>query len=105
MFLDTRNTNYVPLNDATNQIVFAEDATGVESVMIGGRLVYENRRFANIDTDGLAARAEAVVARLGAGNAAAKELALKLEPVVASFCGGLAKQPFHVHRYAGGDEG
>lgn len=105
VFLDLRNTNYVPLNDATNQIVFAEDATGVKSVMIGGRLVYENRRFANIDTDGLAARAEAVVERLGAGSEAAKELALKLEAVVASFCGGLAKQPFHVHRYAGGDEG
>ena len=68
-------------------------------------MVYENRRFANIDTHGLGARAEAVVERLGRGNEAAKKLVLKLEAVVASFCGERAKQPFHVHRYAGGDEG
>src|SRR6185369_1158539 len=36
VFLDRFNLNYVPLNNAVNQVVNAEDGTGVESVMIGG---------------------------------------------------------------------
>src|SRR6185503_5919081 len=38
VFLNLANANYIPLNSAINQVVNAEDATGVASVMIGGRI-------------------------------------------------------------------
>lgn len=101
VFLDRHNLNYVPLNNAVNQVVNAEDGTGVESVMIGGRMVYENRRFPQLDFAALSAKAEAAMERLRAVNGDAQRLALKLEDVVGSFCVGLASGPYHVHRFCG----
>jgi len=99
VFLDLKNLNYVPLNSAINQVVNAEDATGVDSVMIGGRMILDHGRLTTIDVERLAASAEAAMARLWDVNGQALELALRLENVVGSFCVGLAQSPYHVHRY------
>ncbi len=104
VFLDMANLNYVPLNNAGQQIVHAEDGTGVTSVMVGGRLVYDAGRFVTVDMVGLRAKAQDAVERLGRANAPARDLARRLEPVVASFCGGMAASHYHVQRFAGGDE-
>ena len=56
VFLDLGQINYVPLNDPGNQIVHGEDGTGVESVMIGGRMVLEGRRMVTVDEAKLARR-------------------------------------------------
>lgn len=101
VFLDLKNLNYVPLNSALNQVVNAEDATGVDSVMIGGRMVLDRGRLTTIDVDRLVARAEAAMDRVWDTNGRALELALKLEEVIGTFCVGLAQSPYHVHRYCG----
>jgi guanine deaminase len=101
VFLNLKNANYVPLVSAINQVVNAEDATGVHSVMIGGRMVFDNGRLTTVDLDRLGARATATMERLLSANGKALELALRLEDVVGSFCVGLAQSPYHVHRYAG----
>jgi guanine deaminase len=103
VFLDRRNLNYVPLNDVTNQIVNAEDGTGVDSVMIGGRMILERRRLTTVDYDSLAARAERAIERMRGVNAEALELAHRLEPVVGSFCIALGSQPYHVQRFVEDD--
>ena len=106
VFLDLRNLNYIPLNSAINQVVNAEDATGVASVMIGGRMVFDHGRLTTIDLDRVIAAAEAAMERLWAVNGKAFELAARLESVVGTFCVGLAQRPYHVHRYIGhGDAG
>jgi 5-methylthioadenosine/S-adenosylhomocysteine deaminase len=99
VFLDRRNLNYVPLNDVTNQIVNAEDGTGVDSVMIGGRMILDRGKFTTVDYNGLAAKAEKAIERMRGANAEALELANRLEPVVGSFCIALGSQPYHVHRF------
>lgn len=103
VFLDLDNLNWIPLNDPTNQAVNAEDGTAVDSVMIGGRMVYANRRFPGIDMAALRHRAQNAAERLRGANAEMRAFAAKLEPVVACFCGALAREPHHVHRYAGGE--
>jgi guanine deaminase len=105
VFLDRRNLNYVPLNDVTNQIVNAEDGTGVDSVMIGGRMILERGRFTTVDYDGLAEKAERAIERMRGVNAEALELANRLEPVVGSFCIALGSQPYHVHRFVEDEPG
>ncbi len=102
VFLDLSAMNYVPLNDPTNQIVHAEDGTGVEAVMIGGRMVMEGRRMLTIDENKLARDAQAAAERLRAANADSKALVDKLEAVVGRFCVGLSRQPYHVERHAPG---
>ncbi len=103
VFLDAANLNYVPLNDPVNQVVNAEDGTGVAAVMVGGRMVYEGGGWRGFDKDELRNQADAASERLLAANADARAFATRLEPVVASFCGGLAHRPYHVDRYGGGD--
>jgi 5-methylthioadenosine/S-adenosylhomocysteine deaminase len=88
VLLDLGAPHYIPLNDLASQIVFAEDGTGVESVMIGGRWVVRDRRLLTVDLEALKSRATEAVARLKAANAEAWTLAQKLHPHVAQFCCG-----------------
>ncbi len=102
VFLDLDHVNWIPCNDPTNQIVHTEDGTAVHSVMIGGRLVVENRKLLTVDLAGLATKVEKVRARLEAANRPARALYDKLEKVVGTFCPGLAREPLHIDRFAGG---
>ena len=104
VFLDLTGVNYRPLNDPTNQVVYCEDGTGIDSVMIGGRMVLDHGRITTIDEAKLHRDAEAAIERLRAANAENKVLVERLEPAIGRFCMALAREPFHVHRYAS-DEG
>ena len=90
VLLDLSALHYIPLNDLASQIVFAEDGTGVESVMAGGEWVLRERTLVNVDVAKLARDAEEAVGRLSAANAEARELSEKLAPHVGHFCSGLA---------------
>jgi len=99
VLLDLDHPNWLPLNDPVNQLVHCEDGTAVDSVMIAGRMVIENRRLLTVDLAKLRERAEAARERLAAVNADNRRLYEALAPVVGSYCPGLARQPYHVHRY------
>lgn len=99
VFLDLHHVNWIPMNDPVNQIVHAEDGSGVHSVMIGGRMIVENHRILTVDLPKLAAQAAASQARRAPLTAEAKKLYDRLEKVVGTFCPGLAKAPLHIHRY------
>src|SRR5580700_2581217 len=99
VLLDLDHPNWMPLNDPVNQLVHCEDGTAVDSVMIGGRWVVQNRRPVGIDLARLRQRAEAAHDRLAAANADNKRLYEALAPIVGSYCPGLARMPYHVHRY------
>jgi 5-methylthioadenosine/S-adenosylhomocysteine deaminase len=99
VMLDLDHPNWLPLNDPVNQLVHTEDGTAVVSVMIGGRLIVDNRRLTTIDLNRLRDRIAAARERLAAANADSRRLYEALEPVVGSYCPGLAATPYHVHRY------
>lgn len=99
VFLDRKNLNYVPLNDLTNQIVNAEDGTGIDSVMVNGRMVLDRGRFTTVDYDSLAEKAQRAVERMRSVNAEALALADRLEPLFGSFCIALGSRPYHVQRF------
>lgn len=101
VFLDLTSINYVPLNDPLLNLVFCEDGTGVDRVMIGGELVVEGGRVRGVDMPKLAREASAAVDRLREVNAGARGLVEAFAPVVQEYCVGLARQPYHVHRYCG----
>ena len=62
-------------------------------------MVVENHRILTVDLDRLRDRAAASRDRLAALNADNRRLYEALEPVVGSHCPGLARMPYHVHRY------
>ena len=98
-FLDLEHINWIPLNDPTNALVHTEDGSAVHSVMVGGKMVVENRRLLNVDLAKLARDAENARERLEELNRENKALYERLEPIVGSFCPGLAKMPYHINRY------
>jgi guanine deaminase len=99
VMLDLDHPNWLPLNDPVNQLVHSEDGTAVDSVMIGGRMIVQNRRILTVDLAALREKAEAARDRLAAANADNKRLYEALAPVVGSYCPGLARAPYHIHRY------
>lgn len=99
VFLDLAAPHWMPHNGTINQLVHAEDATAVRHVMVGGRFVVRDRALTGLDLRALAAEAEAARERLEEGASRHKTLFARLEGVVASFCAGLAGQPYHLSRY------
>lgn len=99
VFLDLHHINWIPMNDPVNQIVHAEDGSAVHSVMVGGRLVVEDRKLLTVDLAQLAEQAAASQMRRAKPMGDAKKLYDRLAKVVGAFCPGLAKAPLHIHRF------
>jgi len=99
-FLDLGDLAYVPLNDPLNQIVHADDGASVAHVMIGGRFVYEDRRFTTIDLDRLRTDVERAMERLNRDIAERKALVLALEPHVMRHCVCFSARPLGIARMA-----
>jgi guanine deaminase len=89
LLLDLCALHYIPLNDLVNQIVFAEDGTGVDSVMSGGRWLVRERQLLTVDVEALRRQAEEAVDRLRTVNAGARALGEQLHPIVGHYCSGL----------------
>jgi guanine deaminase len=97
--LDLTSINYMPLNEPLLHVVFVEDGTGVDRVMVGGRMRVEAGKVLGVDMTKLAAEANATAEHLAKVNAAAKDFVQQFEPVVLDYCVGLARQPYHVQRW------
>jgi guanine deaminase len=93
VLLDLNHVNFMPFNNAVNQIVHVEDGCGVDKVLIGGRVVVSGGQALGVDKAGLAAKAEAAVDRLHAVNARARRFAEMIGPTVVQFCRGMAESP------------
>jgi len=101
VMLDLTSINYVPLNNPLYHVVFCEDGTGVDRVMIGGRMVVEGGAVIGVDMRKVADDANEAMAHLREVNASAREFVEVMEPVVLDYCVGLAREPYHVHRFCG----
>lgn len=102
VMLDLGSIAFIPFNDPVNQIVHAEDSSGVADVMVDGKLVVKDRKLVTIDEAKLRRDVESAVERLAHANAEARAFAALLEPVVGRFCVGLAGEPYHIHRHVSG---
>ena len=100
VFLDLGAIAYMPLHHPARQVVFQENGASVDSVMVGGRFVYRDRRHLTVDLARLRAEAAEAHDRLEAANRESRDLVRRLEPAVSAFCVGLCREPFPVHRYA-----
>lgn len=92
---------FTPLNDIRHQLVYAEDGSSVESVMIAGRLVLDRGVMTTVDEVGLRRDVSKAVARLAEANAGRRALSARLEEVVAPHCRAMSLEPYRVDRYAG----
>ena len=91
VFLDTTHINWVPFNDAANQLVFTEDGSAVRDVMVGGAWKLRDRVVLGLDEAKLASEAQAAAERLRALNAPLRAWCEAIAPHIACHCRALAK--------------
>ena len=53
ILIDLNDTAYLPYNSAARQLVYTETGRGIDSVMIGGRMVLQAGKITTIDEDAL----------------------------------------------------
>ena len=56
--------NMQPINNITKNLVYSGAKTNVRLTMVDGRILYENGRFLNADTDEIYKNAQAVIDRI-----------------------------------------
>src|SRR6478752_8844078 len=61
VLIDLNDTAYLPYNSAARQLVYTETGRGIDSVMIDGRMVMQERRVTSIDTDALRREVESLM--------------------------------------------
>src|SRR6476646_8103329 len=61
ILIDLNDTAYLPYNSAARQLVYTEAGRGVESVIIGGRMVMKERRVTTIDDEALRREVEGLM--------------------------------------------
>lgn len=66
--IDLEKPHLQPMNDLVSNLVYCGKAADVETVMVGGRIVVENRRIAGVDLGDLYARATEAVRRIRSGK-------------------------------------
>jgi cytosine/adenosine deaminase-related metal-dependent hydrolase len=59
---------WVPVNDVVNQLVFAETGASVETVLVDGRVVVENRKIQTFDVDAMLREVRSMTRSLRARN-------------------------------------
>ncbi|MCZ6729313.1 MAG: hypothetical protein O7C61_06360, partial [SAR324 cluster bacterium] len=75
-----------------------EDGGGVHSVMVDGRMIFQDGSFTQLDYGKMLRNVEKATERLKGATTKSKDLAMKLEKYVGAYCVGLAREPYHVHR-------
>lgn len=88
-----------PLNHAARQLVFCETGSGVDTVLVGGRVVVQGGRVLTVDEAGLKKKVQIAADRLREQNRGEWALAERLAPIVGRVCRALAREPYPLNRY------
>lgn len=73
---------WIPVNDPLNQLVFAENGSSVDTVLVDGRVVVEGRRIVAFDAEAILAEARPMMAAIMARNARLHALAMRMSALL-----------------------
>jgi 5-methylthioadenosine/S-adenosylhomocysteine deaminase len=86
VFLRLDSPHFVPLRSPLLQMVFAENGASVDTVMIGGRIVFRDGKLLTLDESLLRRQAQEAAHRLDDANAEAFASAADIARLVGAFC-------------------
>lgn len=101
VLLKTSGVNFLPLNDLRNQLVYCENGTSVELVMVNGEVVVRDGRVTRIDEDRVLAEIREVVPAYLAEHAQTEERNRVFAPYIAEINRRARMQDIGINRYAG----
>lgn len=101
LILNLNSYAFMPFNDAARQLVFAENGSSVETVMVAGRIVMQNGRLTTVNENEVFAEiAELVPAHL-AEHAELERANSIFEPIMAEIHRRATLQDIGLNRYQG----
>ncbi|WP_448955950.1 amidohydrolase family protein [Labrys neptuniae] len=101
ILLDLNSFAFTPLNDLKRQLVYCENGSSVTTVMVGGRLVVEDRRLLTVDEEALKQEARTFASEFAGYMARCKSAADELEPHYRRMYRQALEMPVGMQRWAG----
>jgi 5-methylthioadenosine/S-adenosylhomocysteine deaminase len=86
VFLRLDSPHFVPLRSPLIQMLFGENGASIETVMIGGRIVFHDGKLLTLDEAALRRRAEEAARRLDEANAELFASGATVSRLVGTFC-------------------
>jgi 5-methylthioadenosine/S-adenosylhomocysteine deaminase len=86
VFLRLESPHFVPLRSPLMQMVFGENGASVDTVMIGGRVVFRDGRLLTLNEESLRSRAAEAARRLDSANADVFAAGHRVSRLVGAFC-------------------
>ncbi|MCP9489903.1 MAG: amidohydrolase [Solirubrobacteraceae bacterium MAG38_C4-C5] len=93
--------NFTPLNNVANQLVYCEDGSSIEQVMVNGRVVVDGGRLTTIDEDEVLAELRAHAPEFLERHAEVERINAVFMPHVDAIHARCASRPLGINRYSG----
>lgn len=101
VLIDLDDLSYVPLNSVARQLVFSECGRGVETTIVGGRIVMRDGRMATIDERALRAEIAELMPAFLRDVAQVRAAGLQAHPYLLQANRNVGREDVGLHRYVG----
>lgn len=105
LILDLRNYPFMPLNDVAKHLVYSENGSSIETVMVAGWIVMENERLTTVDEQAVFDEIAELVPAYLAEHAELERRNSVFEPVMAEIHRRATRTDIGLNRYQGDGAG
>jgi guanine deaminase len=98
VFLRSDSIHLQPRNDLHAQMVYSENGSAVDTVLVGGDIILQGGKPTRVDEQAVYRNAQSAIERVLTLNAAEWEFARRLTPYIVETCSALAARPLPVSR-------
>ena len=101
LVLNLKALNFTPLNDIRNHVVYCENGSSIEEVIVNGEIVVADGKLTRVDEDALLEELRGYMPEFQAQLAKVEELNRQFEPYFAEIHRRCCAQPIGLNRYSG----
>jgi 5-methylthioadenosine/S-adenosylhomocysteine deaminase len=99
--LNMKSMNFTPLNDIRNHVVYCENGSSIEQVIVNGEVVVEDGRLTRVDEEALLEELRGYMPEFQAQHAKVESISRAFEPYFAEIHRRCVSQPLGINRYSG----
>lgn len=101
LILDMRSFNFTPLNDIRNHLVYCENGTSIEKVIVNGDVVVDKGRLTRVDETALLEELRSYMPEFQREYEKVENLNRQFEPYFAEIHRRCCSQPIGINRFSG----
>lgn len=104
LILNTRSLNFTPLNDVRNHVVYCENGSSIEMIIVDGEVVVEQGKLTRVDEDALLEELRGYMPDFQAHYAKVEEINRQFEPYFAEIHKRCCAQDLGINRYSSSEQ-